>query len=145
MDKQQKQIIISALIIVFIIVWVNAFRLIKQRSKKKSSVAAIATSIPESTSSQTESKQPVIAEVIEERLEWVRCPFSGKIYSSNAGEMIDLKLIGILWDERDPQAIINNKVVGLGDSVGTSTVVEIKQNSVILNEGSRIFEIRLGH
>jgi len=142
-EKQQKQIIVtSVLVIILIIAWINAFKVIKQKSKKASPAPAAPSSVPKSRPSETKPKQLVHARE-EEGLEWVRCPFSGKIYSSLKGEVVDLKLMGILWDEQKPRAIINNKAVSANDTIGTYTVVEIKKKSVILNDGSRIFEIKL--
>jgi hypothetical protein len=39
--------------------------------------------------------------------------------------------------------VINHKVVKKGDKAGKNTVVEIKGDRVILNDGSEDFEIKL--
>ena len=46
-------------------------------------------------------------------------------------------LNGIMWDNRSPQAIINNQIVGRGGRIGRDTVVDILPNKVILNDGER--------
>lgn len=53
-------------------------------------------------------------------------------------------LSGIIWDEKDPKAIIDGKIVGVGEKSGANTVVTIEPDRVILSDGSRDFEIRLG-
>ncbi len=55
-----------------------------------------------------------------------------------------LALNGIMWWEKEnPKAIINNNIVSIGDKVGQDTVIDIKQDRVIFNDGSKNFELRL--
>jgi len=56
---------------------------------------------------------------------------------------VSLYLSGILWDEEVPAAIINDEIVEIGDEIAGSTVIDIKEDSVILNDGSRNFELNL--
>lgn len=80
-------------------------------------------------------------------LELKRDPFSAMapaVTKSQAAEASSITLSGILWDENNPLAIINNKVVKKADSVSGCRVVEIKQESVVLNDGTRDFEFKLG-
>lgn len=55
-----------------------------------------------------------------------------------------IALTGISWDKNNPTAIIDNEIVSVGDKVGGNTVVDIKEDRVILSDGSRNLEIRLG-
>jgi len=48
-----------------------------------------------------------------------------------------------MYDKKYPQAIINGEVVGIGATVGGKRVVDIKEDRVILNDGSKDFELRL--
>lgn len=72
---------------------------------------------------------------------WAKDPFSP------SGALIEdsgtLKLSGILWDKENPVAIINKKIVKKGDKIGNNTVVDINQVSVILNDGTQDFELKL--
>lgn len=52
-------------------------------------------------------------------------------------------LEGILWDKERPMAIINDTIREIGDKVGINTIVDIKQDRVILNDGSKDFELKL--
>ena len=54
----------------------------------------------------------------------------------------DLNLTGMLWDKQIPKVIINNEIFGVGDKVGPNTIVDIEQDRVILNDGSRDFELK---
>ncbi len=45
-------------------------------------------------------------------------------------------LSGILWDPESPTAVVENQVVGPGESVGPWRVVEIQKDRVILSDGS---------
>jgi len=53
-------------------------------------------------------------------------------------------LEGIIWDKENPMAVINDNIVKIGDKVSGNTVVDIKQDKVILNDGTKDFELRLG-
>ena len=55
-----------------------------------------------------------------------------------------LHLTGIIWDKKDPKAIISGIIVKVGDDLGGNTITDIKQDKVILNNGRRYFELRLG-
>lgn len=39
---------------------------------------------------------------------------------------------GIMWDEKNPKAIINGNIVGIGDAVESKTIVDIKPSSIII-------------
>lgn len=52
-------------------------------------------------------------------------------------------LSGILWDAQAPKAIISGNIVAVGDKVGGNTVVEIKQDRVILSDGAAYIELKL--
>jgi len=73
---------------------------------------------------------------------WFRDPFSAS--SAPIEDYTGLTLSGIMWWDKDnPKAIINNNIVSIGDKVGEATVIDIKQDRVIFNDGSKIFELRL--
>jgi len=52
-------------------------------------------------------------------------------------------LVGIIWDKTSPKAMIGDNIVGIGDMVDGSRVVDIKEDSVILNDGSKDYELKL--
>lgn len=53
-------------------------------------------------------------------------------------------LTGIVWDKNNPKAIINDNILGRGAKIGTNTIVDIKQDRVILNDGTKDFELKIG-
>ena len=63
---------------------------------------------------------------------------------NESGESSSKGLRGIIWDEQDPRAIIDNKIVRVGDKLLSCTVVEIKERSVILNDEFGDYELNLG-
>lgn len=73
---------------------------------------------------------------------WGRNPFLLEPAAVNVFEKLVLN--GILWDEKEPMAIINDEVVKIGDKAGGSTIVGITQNKVILNDGIENSELILG-
>lgn len=73
---------------------------------------------------------------------WKRNPFSPFKVSVRTRSVLELN--GIMWDVKKPQAIINNRIVEIGDSVAGNTVVDIGEDKVILNNGLDDFELRLG-
>lgn len=72
---------------------------------------------------------------------WGRNPFAP--VEASVRVVTKLTLNGIMWDEERPLAIINDNVVGIGGKVGENRVVDIKKDSVILNDGTGNFELRL--
>ena len=72
---------------------------------------------------------------------WGRNPFAPK--EVRVKKTTKLILSGVMWDDTDPKAIINNTIIGIGGKIGKNKVVEIKKDSVVLNNGTRTFELRL--
>jgi len=154
-----KLIITVILVLVLILLIVNSRSAVKkaQELRKKTLYA------PELTlGQQVESDQQNLAltsqqagqlgkfsykslEKYSESLVALRDPFSSLPIAVRAESVSNvLNLSGILWDKLMPLAVINNKVVKIGDKVGGSVLVDIKQDRVILSEGSLTREIRLG-
>lgn len=55
-----------------------------------------------------------------------------------------LTLEGIMWSKENPEAIINDNIVKIGDQIDKNTVVDIEQDRVILNDGDNDFELTWG-
>lgn len=70
---------------------------------------------------------------------WKRSPFvpAGTSVSSS------LVLSGIIWNKDKPKAMIGDAIVLKGDTVGGNKVVDIKPDSVILNDGTKDFELKI--
>lgn len=73
---------------------------------------------------------------------WGRNPFALKgAPQATPSQTFDLG--GIMWNEKNPKAMIGDAVVGKGGKIGSNTVVDIKKDRVILNDGTKDFEIKL--
>lgn len=144
MDKQRQQlIIVGILIIIFIFAWSNAFKSMKKKSRPVSNQPAVAAAVETVKLPALEPLEATPREgVQEDNSEWGRCIFSGKSYSP-VGEEINLKLSGILWDEKSPTTIIDGEVYKKGDKVGPFTIVDIQKDKVVLSDGSRNFDLNL--
>lgn len=58
-------------------------------------------------------------------------------------ETDQLVLQGIFWDEANPKAVLNDKMLSKGDTLGNYKVMEIKPGSVVLRTGEKNIEIRV--
>lgn len=54
------------------------------------------------------------------------------------------KLMGIFWDQEKPMALINNQVLRAGNKVNGCQILEIKKDSILLNDGLKDIEIKIG-
>lgn len=74
-------------------------------------------------------------------------PFSPPVISAveKAGTEIlaGVRLEGIIWDKKKPMAIINDKVVGIGDSVSGAEIIDIKKNEVIFGVNGQKVTVKL--
>lgn len=144
MGRKRLEIIITlVLVIVFILAWANSIRVLKERNKRNVPVQVPNAFVtPEAANSGTLTEANINNG--KTNLEWNRCPFSGKNYGSIESKSINLKLNGIIWDDKKPVAVINNDIVKSGDKLSNNiVVVEIKKDRVILNDGSKNIELKL--
>jgi len=72
---------------------------------------------------------------------WKRSPFVPKPTSD--GSYAGTKLSGILTSGKELKAMMGDMVVGKGDKIGGNTVVEVRKDSVVLNDGTKDIEIKL--
>jgi len=73
--------------------------------------------------------------------EWGRNPFVPKGTPGQADSKFVLE--GIMWSEKNPKAMVNNIVVGIGDEIGGKKVIDIKKDRVTLSDGTEKFTLRL--
>ncbi|MEW6008541.1 MAG: hypothetical protein AB1629_02785 [Candidatus Omnitrophota bacterium] len=137
--KNARLIILLVLIIIMVFVWSTSFKKIKRpRIMAKGSVALE----PEKDVKSFVFWQDrmVKGRKVSAFKQWGRNPFAltqGMIAESS------FRLLGILWDIKIPQAIINDTVVGVGDVIDGYNVVGIEKNKVILNNGTNTLELIL--
>ena len=78
-----------------------------------------------------------------DKLRWGRDPFLPDTYNTKEHSMEDLVFNGIMPDKQNPYAIINNEIVKLGDKADGMTVIEINENSVVLDENGKRHTLEL--
>ena len=71
-------------------------------------------------------------------VEWDRDPFARSPAAQSAGA---LTLSGILWDAQAPIAIVNGQMLRAGEEVGGFRVVEIRQDRVIVTDGTQTLQL----
>ncbi len=71
---------------------------------------------------------------------WKRSPFVSGQASSSPSE---LTLTGIIWNKSKPKAMIGDAIVSKGDTIGENKVIDIQPNKVILNDGTKDFELQI--
>lgn len=131
---QDKKVL--ALIILVIFAIISLIHGITAPAKRKIRTAA---------SSKTESLLPAKGSFGVERrakrtkfTSWKRSPFVPSGMTST-----ELILNGIIWNKTRPKAMIGDAIVVKGDRIAQNTVVDIKPDRVILNDGTKDFELKL--
>ena len=76
------------------------------------------------------------------KMDFKRDPFSQQSLS-DLEESQSLHLSGILWDEANPTAIINDEIVAVGGEINGKKVIEIKKDKVILEADGQTTELGL--
>lgn len=71
---------------------------------------------------------------------WKREPF---VPQGLPGSPSKLVLSGIIAHGNEFKAMIGDAIVGKGDRIGDNTVVEVRKDSVVLNDGVKDFEIKM--
>lgn len=142
MNKKRIEIILTFLLsIIFVFIITNSIKIAKRRFSATAVVSTVTVSGPAAQTRKEIARQGAGKP---EEPAWGRCPFSGKAYSASGKPVINFRLTGIIWDQKTPQALINNKIVKAGDRFGNYIVVGINRNSVILNNGIEEIQLRLG-
>ncbi len=133
-DKEKKiKVVLGVLMVIAVLVWA--------RGCEKPPVGAAGAQLNQSEIASLlamTSGSVVVARSVYPA--WGRNPFvleAGKSAKK-------LTLNGILWDDQSPKALIGDHIVGKGDSIGQSVVVDIYRDRVILNNGMEYLELRLG-
>jgi hypothetical protein len=143
MDKQQKlKIALPVLAVVMAFVWGPI--LTGSGPKKKGRSDAVVVT-PEADGPTRNADLVALARLGQRKKsrtaypDWGRNPFALVEYSSNV-----LVLEGILWDEKNPQAIINGNIISVGGRIDSYVVSEITQTSAVVDDGTSRTQLRLG-
>lgn len=156
LDKKSKIeiVITSVMVIVLIIILCNSIKTILRTRGPVEPAAITPVAFREiakrdiSISAKSKQIEKAYKEAEAERVAkgaaWGRDPFAAETSLREAEWTIsDLSLEGIMWDEKEPYAIINGEVVKKGDKIGKTTVVQIQKDSVIVSDGTEKSILRL--
>ncbi len=138
--SNKQKVVLAVLGLTVVVVWVPALRAPSGRSASPQPGTPgleVAALVPE-------EPLQAISTAVEFPADWKDSPFlieRSPAPTGDSGERVrtpaDAVLSGILWDSQKPSAVVNNRVVGVGDSAGPWTVVEIRRDRVILSDGTR--------
>jgi len=102
---------------------------------------------------ETSTEEVITRPVMEYKSDNLRDPFKSYLIKETVKELpskssdsikpkLDLdkiKVQGIIWGVKTPQAIINDKVLTIGDSIEDAEIVKIEQNGIIVNFNGEMF------
>lgn len=67
----------------------------------------------------------------------------GTVEGKDSEILTGIRLEGIIWDKDNPVAIINDKVMGIGDIVNGARIVSITVNEVVFDIGGKHIKLKL--
>ena len=139
-ERLRKRIVFGALILA--VIWGIYNFLPKDKQSQNDVIANVVAppTIPVASQMPPVEKSIDIAEM--KNKSWGNDPFRA-IYKRNAGREIVEKprwrLSGIVYNSFKPLAIINGKSVAVGDKLGNASILEIKKESVVMEQsGTRV-------
>ncbi len=125
------------LAIVFLIFLTSTF---KKISKKPKAAPVAVKETPKKVFKAKEIEKRAEEEV--KPLVWGRDPFV--LVETGAVERgAPIALGGIIWDRKQPKAMINDEVYKIGDKIGNIEIIDIRKNSIIIKEDDKTREISL--
>lgn len=141
--KDKIQIAVTAcLVVVLIVIMAKSFGGMKggKTRKKKAPAPAAKTLAAKTAAVPRVSYEKLAAET--KKLELKRDPFFRQVVGSPS-TVEEPYLSGIVWDSAFPSAIINGKIVGVGEEIVGHIVTDIQKNRVILYNRETGVEVRL--
>lgn len=138
--------VVILLVIILIFAVANAIKGGKKQKKTpQQPSSAVVIPLTSTKSSGTSGGKSLYRRLEDEsdKLNLERDPFTRIQTISVEKEISGINLSGIIWDTKNPKAIINGKIVGIGTKINENTVVDIKSDRVILSDGERQFGISM--
>lgn len=143
-NKEKKEIVITASLILVLLFIVIYDIKVKKPIQQVSALPQKALQSREVTAEKKNSGELFFKlEKESEELRLKRDPFSAASIRPVLFSPDDLELDGIAWDKEKPAAIINNEVLEIGDKINGKTVIDIREDRVILNDGTSNIELQL--
>ena len=130
----KKKVMLGSLALVSALIWIRGLGVIFRPKAKSmpagySQEAHLPSELPKKVFLRTAFKN------------WGRDPFFAvrALESQSPG----MQLVGIMYDEKETAALINDRIVHIGDHIEANTVVAIEKDRVVLNDGTHDFELKL--
>ena len=153
MDKQKKQLIITGiLVVVMVIMMGRSFFGGKKRAAVSHGNSASQPSVSAETIAMNmgflagvrQSESAWILQDAEWQKPWGRDPFgAGDSGVSFSRSPANFSLSGVVWDDKSPMAIVNDKLLQAGDLIDGCQVKEIRRASVSIVCDNVPYELKL--
>ena len=138
MSSEKQRVILGVLGVLVAAVWVRGLTARPVRLARPAPVEGLNLSSAPTVNTFASSRSPKIL-TASSHTEWGRNPFVVAPAPAAAQEKAAKKehiLGGVLWDPQSPSAVLNNRLVNVGDEVNGWRVVEIREKEVKLSDGS---------
>lgn len=139
MDPKKQKLVAGLLVAAALLIWIRGFLIRPARSKLPAGAQTKTVSDTEKLVSDTSPPRT------SRFTEWGGNPFEikrriaaapGPAAVPSADSPSGYSVNGILWDAQAPSAILNGRLVGLGDELsGGWKVIEIQKDKVVLSDG----------
>lgn len=139
MDKKQKEILIT---IVLVIVFIGASFYQLSKGMKRPKRKSYEKEMPAPPDPSTSSKKGLDLSQLEE-LPWGRDPFVKASKPKPVKEKDRFTLSAVIWDENEPYAVINDEILVVGQEIEEYHVIDIDVDTVILQKGSKEIKLKL--
>ncbi|MDD5270581.1 MAG: hypothetical protein PHE80_05250 [Candidatus Omnitrophica bacterium] len=137
MDKNKRQIMILAVVILAFVVFLLAAAM-KPKPARKPAAQAPGAAVNAVANKPAEALSPGKSSFPS----WGRDPFAvGSVPVQATG---DLSLSGIFWDAKKPVCLIDGKMLKAGDEISGAKVLEINKDTVLLKVGDELRTLRVG-
>lgn len=151
MDKKKQQLVITgALLIVMAVMLARVLFFSKSGAARKTAAGASQTVDAQLIAanmtflvSVRQSEAQWIQQEDEWKKPWGKDPFGEAGVTFELGGPSSFSLSGIVWDEKMPVAIVNDKLLQTGDLIDGCQVKTIFKSSVSLSCDDKIFELKL--
>lgn len=138
MNKQKIELIVTVtLAILFLMILLSTC----SRVSKKPKPVKITQEVTQRKISK-DIRKPLERERRSTALTWGRDPFV-LVEMGSVDKDTSLVLGGIIWHRNQPKAVINDEIYKIGDKIGDIQIVDIKKNSIVIEENNQTREITL--
>ena len=151
MNKKQRDLVIAGVLVLFFVgllaknvIFNKKLRPAETPAPASSAQAPGGLSLSDElvvvTNMKVNDQQREVQEKIWEK-DWGRDAFVPQENLFSIVRAVNLTLNGVLWDLKEPKAIVNEQTLLVGETIYGYTVVEIKPRSVVLRTGEKSIEL----